>query len=199
MSQERITKVIAILVIGIIVVIANKLRAGKMSDFSKKLGFEELKDVSAYISTILNFEVFKLTSKVNIILTKVIDNNTKIYIIDHQYHSVATQTLFLLESTELNLPDFTLKPKTLLKSSTIELDAFPKFSSKYILEGEEKEKIINSVFDSKLVDFLLERKKILIEVKDNKIMMYKKQIKVKTEKLPIHVDEIVELFNLLKK
>tara|TARA_Y100001934_G_C12169221_1_gene685865 strand:+ start:99 stop:884 length:786 start_codon:yes stop_codon:yes gene_type:complete len=124
--------------------------------------------------------------------------NTKFAIFDREYtdrcrdsYTTEKYTAIYFSSEKLNLPRFTLKPEgfgdqvaTLanlnlitIKSEYQDIDftSHPEFSKRFLLQGEDEQKI-RTVFTDKLLDYFSTHEKITIEGKGKDLLVYRETI-----------------------
>lgn len=90
-------------------------------------------------------------------------------------------TVIQISDTSLTIPDFALEPEglwskfsELVNGKDIDFNAFPVFSKKYYLRGED-EIGIRKFFDESVVQFLENKEEMHIECHKNKLLLYKKR------------------------
>lgn len=89
------------------------------------------------------------------------------------------QTVVAMESPELEIPSFTLRPEMLfdwfgsiMGFQDIDFDDHPQFSKMFVLKGDNEE-AIRRFFDSELLDFFASRKGIAFEGAPGKFIYFK--------------------------
>jgi MFS superfamily sulfate permease-like transporter len=107
-------------------------------------------------------------------------------------------TTLLINNIGKTIPDFELrkedqldKLKQYIGIDDINFAEYPTFSSKYMLKGNEEEKI-RLLFNQKLIEFLEQNDEYLLEAKHNDILIYTEKTAVMT------VEEVQKLFNFGK-
>lgn len=90
-------------------------------------------------------------------------------------------TMVQLSETDLHIPDFALEPESLwsklsegVSGKDIDFAAYPVFSKKYYLRGEN-ETTIHTFFDESLIRFLENREEMHIECHKNRLVFFKKR------------------------
>jgi hypothetical protein len=99
-----------------------------------------------------------------------------------------TRTVFLFQSTQLNLPHFRLRP--LNTTAGVKFHQFPKFSLQYYLACSEEEQI-RSVFNTKVLSFFENRnhKFLSAEGLDTLLLFYKTDMKIAPEEIREYFEE----------
>jgi len=137
----------------------------------------------------------------------------RIKIFDYQYetgHSnsrrTVAQTVFLMRSKNLGLPQFVMKPETIFNKlgnyfgmqQDIDFERFPKFSGNYLLQGEDEEYIRFKMTDEILHFFSRERGWHLEGV-NYYLILYKENHRLKANSIPQLYERGMGLFNILKE
>ena len=98
-------------------------------------------------------------------------------------------TVMLLESEDLNLPDFTLQPETLGDSigawftgEDIDFEAYPRFSREYFLRGQD-EGAVRALFTDKLLQLFTANLDWVVESQDDCLLLYRKDRRPEPEEL----------------
>jgi len=169
------------------VFIYEKKRTEELELVAQKLGFSFSKTGSVYTED--DYKKFKLFSQgrskkiKNKIWKK--DKHSDIAIFEYSYttgsgkHSnTHRQTVLSIKSKDLNAPAFELKPENAMHKlgqlfgyQDIDFEAFPDFSKRYLLRGENVEKITR-FFTPNLISFFEKINKCYIEVREGMFVFY---------------------------
>ena len=113
------------------------------------------------------------------------------------------QTVFQFQSERLKLPGFTLGPENVFHKigkafgyQDINFEAFPEFSSKYLLRGQDEE-AIRKVFNQELIAQFEKGYKLSVETSGNVLIFYRSGKKVKPENLSETLEKMRQIFQLL--
>lgn len=99
------------------------------------------------------------------------------------------QTVLSITSTQLNLPSFVLKPENALHKigqifgyQDIDFEKFPEFSKRFLLRGDDEERI-RSVFTSSLIRYLEKNPNLCLEAKNQTLIIYQDGQRCKTHEI----------------
>ena len=113
------------------------------------------------------------------------------------------QTVFQFQSERLKLPGFTLCPEHVFHKigkafgyQDIDFEAFPEFSSKYLLRGKDEDDI-RKLFNQELIAQFEKGDKLSVEASGNIIICYRSGKKVKPENLSETLENMRQIFQLL--
>lgn len=115
-------------------------------------------------------------------------------------------TVVQVSETDFQIPDFALEPEGLwsklfegVAGKDIDFAAYPVFSKKYYLRGEN-ETLITSFFSEQIIHFLENREEMHIECHRNRLLIYKKRDLLESSEI-LYVSKFAEDFLqlLLKK
>ena len=115
-------------------------------------------------------------------------------------------TVVQVSETDFQIPDFALEPEGLwsklfegVAGKDIDFAAYPVFSKKYYLRGEN-ETLITSFFSEQIIHFLENREEMHIESHRNRLLIYKKRDLLESSEI-LYVSKFAEDFLqlLLKK
>jgi hypothetical protein len=148
-------------------------------------------------------------------------SNTKFAIFDREYtvrcddsYTTKKYTAIYFSTANLNLPRFTLKPEgfgdqvatlaqlnlSTFKSEYQDIDftSHPEFSKRFLLQGEDEEKI-RAIFTDKLLGYFLTHQKITIEGKGNILIVYRESIlqsddRISTDQWTAFMDTAYQVF-----
>jgi len=184
--------------------VANRLKM----DFIEQEEYSVTREVS-------DFELFRQGQKrmaSNIMQQQDEWMEDRVKIFDYQFESgygksrrTVAQTVFLMRSKNLGLPQFVMKPETIFDKlgsyfgmkQDIDFDRFPKFSGNYLLQGEDEEYIRFKMTDEILHFFSRERGWHLEGV-NYYLILYKANHRLKASSIPQLHERGMGLFNILK-
>lgn len=120
------------------------------------------------------------------------------------HQSTVSQTVALLESPDLQLPAFALRPENMLDKlggaiglhRDINLEDHPRFSRTFLLICDD-ESAVREVFHKQLVEKLENRKGISMEAVPGLVIIYNSRHRKKAEHLKSFFAESLELYHLL--
>ena len=195
-----------VLVIGILAIARHleKVRREALEKFASELSL----DFHPFGHDELNAQIqgFKLfNSGHSRKMTNVIIGETdlvKVAIFDYRYTTGSGknshthhQTVVSMESPNLEIPSFTLRPESLfdwfgsvMGFQDIDFDEHPKFSKMFVLKGENVEAIRN-FFDMEILDFFAERKGITFEGFPGQFIYFKGGRTTKPEDMRSYLEE----------
>lgn len=114
------------------------------------------------------------------------------------------QTVFSLQSKRLALPQMLLKPETFFHKigawigmQDLDFEAYPEFSSKYLLQGEEETRV-RSVFDDDVVRFFIVGKKWYMESIGYYLVLYRARELFEPASIKQLLSEGGSLYQMLK-
>ncbi|MFK8102411.1 MAG: hypothetical protein AB8G15_07800 [Saprospiraceae bacterium] len=114
------------------------------------------------------------------------------------------QTLFFVQSKQLELPAFSIQPRSFMhkvgqflgfRKNQIPFPDFPAFEKRYVVKGQE-ETLVQRAIQPALIEFLLNEKPWYVEGIGYYLIFYNK--KIEREKLRSFHKKGVEVFRLLK-
>lgn len=113
-----------------------------------------------------------------------------------------TYTVAAMESDQLKLPQFSLRPENifdkvsgLLGFKDINFTQHPQFSNQFLLKGPDPE-AIRAFFDPSLLDFFVSRGAILVEAQAGKLICHRAKTQ-KPEQLTALLDEAYKIFGAI--
>lgn len=119
----------------------------------------------------------------------------------HTHH----QTVVVLKSAALNLPDFSLKPQHIFHNigkvfgyQDIDFDSHPLFSEKYLLRASN-EKAIRNLFSPKVLEYFEARPGLSTEAGLDELVFFRASKRAKPEDLPQLLKDSFHVYTLLKK
>jgi len=187
-----------------------KKRIGELRGISKKLGFafrskvgsgfvEKIKDFYAYDREGSNPEAKNImTGNKNGLQVSVFDFYYTIG--DQKVSTRYSQSILLVESGELNLPFFILRPESFLDKigslfggQDIDFDSNPDFSDHYLLRGEDENRI-RQTFSPAVISYYEQNHGVYTEGNDNKLLFFLEMGKdlIRPEKVPDLMNEGLE-------
>ena len=204
-----LTLVTFVLLIGVPVFFMlrhEKKRTKQLSKISSDLKLSFYPDGKDSIFESISFGIFDYGSVSNMMHGKV--SNAEFAIFDHGYtsgsgdnSSTYEQTAIYFNSTNLNLPRFTLSPEYLLHKigsafgyQDIDFPTHPDFSKRFLLRGEDETKI-RALFTNKLLNFLESQQKITIEGGGNQLILYRDNKRIRPEEWQNFIDQGFQFFD----
>ena len=196
-----------VLLVGGIIVLGKhfeKIRREALEKFASELSLDFYPSGHDELHSIL--QSFKLFNKGHSRkMTNVIMGETEIVnvaMFDYSYttgsgkhQSTASQTIVAMESKDLGIPSFTMRPEHLfdwvgsaLGFQDIDFDDHPNFSKTFVLKGEE-ETTVREFFDNELLDFFAEKKGITFEGSPGRFIYFKGGRKTKIEDMRAYLEE----------
>ena len=193
----------------------NPSREGQLRAVAHRLGmdFIEMEEYSV-VREVSDFELFKqgrnrLAYNIMQKSDEWMENNIKIF--DYQFEvgfgknrRIVAQTVFLIRSKKLGLPQLILKPESFFHKiasyfgkQDIDFERFPKFSGQYLVQGEDEEYIRFKLTDEILHFFSRERGWHLEGV-NYYFIFYKENHRLRASSVPQLYERGMGLFNLLK-
>jgi hypothetical protein len=99
------------------------------------------------------------------------------------------QTVMVVESPDLNLPEFRLQPERALqlKGGDIDFERYPEFSKRYLLQGDEAH--VRAVFRPEVLDHFQRLEGINVEAAGGQMIVYRRRQRVAAK----DVREFVEM------
>ena len=162
----------AMIALAIIGYIADQRRTDAVKQLADTMGFSYLEDSSSYLpDTIWQFDLFNKgrRRKVRNLIQGNLDAGN-VAIGDYQYTTGSgkhkhtyRQTVVFIESDQLHLPSFLLSPENIFHKIgdlfgyyDIDFDAYPEFSTRYLLRGSN-ERAIRQQFHDGVLSFYQRR------------------------------------------
>ncbi|MFQ5445593.1 MAG: hypothetical protein ACE5FF_01555 [Saprospiraceae bacterium] len=192
-----------------------KQRKEELRQVAYSLGMEfHEKDEWGLLSLLKDFALFKKgfgRKAFNILQKKTGLLEEKISIMDYQYtvssgNSAVTfvQTVFFIQSKQLALPEMLLKPENFfhkigawLGMQDIDFVEHPEFSNKFLLQGEDEERIRRTM-NEKIMRFFLVEKKWCMESIGYYLVFYKERTQVKPAAVKSLYEKGMALYEHLK-
>ena len=193
----------------------NPSREGQLRAVAHRLGmdFIEQEDYSV-TREVSDFELFRkgrnrLALNIMHKQDEWMQNNIKIF--DYQFETghrdqrrIVAQTVFLMKSKDLGLPQFVMKPESIWHKITsyfgkqdIDFDRFPKFSGNYLLQGEDEEYIRFKMSDE-ILHFFSRERGWHMEGVNYYLILYKENHRLRANSVSQLYERGMGLFNLLK-
>jgi hypothetical protein len=114
------------------------------------------------------------------------------------------QTVILLESDQLQLPSFVLRPENLLDKienvfghKDIDFEAYPNFSKHYLLRGNNEE-AVRKIFTDPNIAYYEEHPGLSTEVDGNRLIFYRGSKVVPVNKIQSFMEQGYDIFTLFK-
>jgi hypothetical protein len=191
-----------------------KKRTEELELIAKKLGFSFSKSGrESTESTHKNFELFSLGHSKelkNEMWGKDLDFTFSIFGYSYrtghgQNTMLYNQTVLSLQCKDLNLPKFDLKPEdTIYKIAQIfgyqdiDFEAFPFFSKKYLLRGDDENKV-RELFSPDVIKYFEQNQNICVESQGSNLIFYKKSKRSEPEEIhTFYKDGRTALLNFLE-
>ncbi len=189
-----------------------KKRTKQLSEISSDLKLSFYPEWKDSIFESISFGIFDYGNVSNMMHGEI--SNAEFAIFDHRYtsglvtmtgstknSSTYKQTAIYFNSTNLNLPRFTLSPENLLHKiesafgyQDIDFPTHPDFSKRFLLRGEDETKI-RALFTNKLLNFLESQQKITIEGGGNQLILYRDNKRIRPEEWQSFIDQGFQFFD----
>ncbi len=138
-------------------------------------------------------------------------NDVELAIFDYRYtigggknSQTHKQSVVYVRSAALDLPHFAVRPEGLFHKigsvfgyQDIDFESHPKFSSRYLLRGEN-EPAIRDVFTNERLSFFEEKEKICVEARGDQLVYYRQRKRVKPYEVEQLMHEGFGLFALFR-
>jgi len=118
-----------------------------------------------------------------------------------QNSHTAIQTVFQFESERLKLPAFIIRPENIFHKigqsfgyKDIDFDAYPEFSKKTLLRGED-ETTIRKLFNQEIVEIFKIGKGLVVEGKDQMMICYRSAKRIKPDRLRVEAEQMQNLYH----
>ncbi len=137
----------------------------------------------------------------------------RIKIFDYQFETgygksrrLVAQTVFLMRSKNLGLPQFVMKPETIFNKlgsylgmqQDIDFERFPKFSGNYLLQGDDEDYIRFKMTDE-ILHFFSRERGWHMEGVNYYLILYKENQRLRANSIPQLYERGMGLFNILKE
>lgn len=193
----------------------NPSREGQLRAVAHRLGMDFVEQEEYSVTReVSDFELFRKGK--NRLATNIMQKQDewmedRIKIFDYQFetgHSkdrrIVAQTVFLMRSKNLGLPQFVMKPETLFHKlahyfgkQDIDFERFPKFSGNYLLQGEDEEYIRFKMTDE-ILHFFSRERGWHMEGVNYYLILYKENHRLRANSVAQLYERGMGLFNLLK-
>lgn len=202
---------VGIVVVGLIVYLIirhEKKRREALRERAQTLGFTYTKKAGLdEIGKAREFHLFNVghSKRIRNLMARGADSTqTRIY--DYRYttgggqHShTHMQTVFQFESSRLKLPAFIIRPENIFHKigksfgyKDIDFEAYPEFSKKYLLRGEDEE-AIRKLFNQELIIRFEAKKGLIVEGKGPLLICYRSSKRVRPDDLWIMYESMQAL------
>ena len=193
----------------------NPSREGQLRAIAHRLGMDYLVEEEYSVTReVSDFELFRKGR--NRLATNILhkedewmENRVKIF--DYQFETghqnkrrIVAQTVFLMRSKNLGLPQFVMKPETFLHKianyfgkQDIDFDRFPKFSGQYLLQGDDEEFIRFKMTDE-ILHFFSRETGWHMEGVNYYLILYKENHRLRANSVPQLYERGMGLFKLFK-
>lgn len=122
-----------------------------------------------------------------------------------QHSRAVRQTVIAFRSPQLHLPEIALRPQNLFHRiggvfgyQDIDFDAHPKFSKKYLLRGNDEQKI-REVFTHELLAFFETEEGISVEAGGDRLISYRGGKRIRPEDVRSFMEEGLQVFRLFRR
>lgn len=122
-----------------------------------------------------------------------------------QHSRAVRQTVIAFRSPQLHLPEIALRPQNLFHRiggvfgyQDIDFDAHPKFSKKYLLRGNDEQKI-REVFTHELLAFFETEEGISVEAGGDQLIFYRGGKRIRPEDVRSFMEEGLQVFRLFRR
>ena len=214
--------IIGLILVGLLILRAQKLieqRLKKLKDFAEQMGMEcSAKGDSALLESLSAFDLF---SQSGVKITNVLHGDSEqlgygeefeVRILEYTYQSgesTISQTVICFRSSQLSLPDFSMRPEhffhkigSVLGYQDIDFESHPtavEFSKKYLLRGKDEQKIRALFTDAVLTFFAAHPDKVCVEGSDDQLIWYQPGKIIEPEDIPAFMKEGFEVFRLFAR
>ena len=121
-----------------------------------------------------------------------------------QHSRSVRQTVIAFRSPELHLPQFALRPENLFHKigaafgyQNIDFDAHPKFSKKYLLRGNDEQKI-REVFTRQLLAFFETEEGVSVEADGGRLIFYRRGKRIRPEDVGPFMEQGLRVLRLFR-
>lgn len=136
-------------------------------------------------------------------------DEVRISIFDYSYttgsgknQSTTRQTITSLDSSQLSIPEFTMRPEGMLDKiggvlglQDIDFDSHPEFSKMFVLKGPNEERI-RVVFGPKILTYFEQNKGLSIEAFPGSLIFYRARQKLKPSDVKNSLELAYQIFGL---
>ena len=190
----------------------------KFKDFAEQMGMEfSAKGDRALRESLAAFDLF---SQGGVRITNVLHGDSEqlgygeefeVRTLDFTYQSgksTISQTVICFRSSQLSLPDFSMRPEyffhkigSKLGYQDIDFESHPtavEFSKKYLLRGKDEQKI-RALFTDEVLAFFAGQDKICVEGFSSHLCFYRARKLIEPEDIPAFMKEGFEVFRLFAR
>ena len=193
----------------------NPSREGQLRAVAHRLGMDFIEEEEYSVTReVSDFELFRKGRNrlaYNILHKQDEWMEDRIKIFDYQFETgrrnqrrIVAQTVFLMRSKNLGLPQFVMKPETIFHKiasyfgrQDIDFEQFPKFSGNYLLQGEDEEYIRFKMTDD-ILHFFSQERGWHMEGVNYYLILYKENHRLRASSIPQLYERGMGLFNILK-
>ena len=211
--------IIGLILVGVLILHVRKLgeqRTKKFTDLAEHMGMEfSAKGDSALLESLSAFDLFDGSG---VKITNVLHGDSEqlgygeefeVRILEHIYssgESTISQTVICFRSSQLSLPDFSMRPEhffhkigSVLGYQDIDFESHPtaaEFSKKYLLRGKDEQTIRALFTDTALTFFAAHPDEVCVEGSDDQLIWYQPGKIIEPEDIPAFMKEGFEVFRL---
>jgi len=211
-----IIPIIAVILIIIVWVQYEKQRTKEFKQVAEEMGFifyPKGDDMQLHIGVTTRLSDFHLFSqgrsrKIRNMLHGV-SEQLEVGIFGYQYTTgggqssdTVRQSVIYFRSPELNLPQFALRPENLFHNiggvfgyQDIDFDSHPQFSKKYLLRGNDEQKV-RELFATEVLGFFEGQDGISTEGGGDQLIFYRRRKRIKPEDVRPFMEEGLQVFRL---
>lgn len=191
---------------------ADKKRREGLQRVAEEMGLEFFTEGSSTLqSQLTGFKLFRTgRSRKMSKLIQGASDEVQISIFDYRYtvgggknSHTYSQTVAALQSRELSVPDFTLRPESMLdklggmiRMSDIDFDSHPKFSSTYLLKGPN-ENAIRALFGPQLLSYFEQQSGICVEAAPGMLILFRTGRKISPAGIKEFLSKGYEVYGML--
>ncbi len=190
--------------------VLEKRRTEAFKQFADEVGLEFVPVDSTRLRSIRSqFSLFSRGS-VQVIKNVIVGDSGEVEIASFDFHyesgtgknkTTSKQTVAVINSKQLKLPEFQLRPESILDKvgaflgmADINFDNHPQFSAAFVLQGPDVE-AIRKLFTAKILDFFVSRPGIHVEGGPAGLLIYRKTLRT-PEEIRAVLAEAYEIFGL---
>ena len=219
MSSVIPLAIIGLILVGLLILHVRKSseqRTKKFKDLAEQMGMEfSAKGDSALLESLSAFDLFDGSG---VDITNVLHGDSEqlgygedfeVRTLEFTYpsgESTISQTVICFRSSQLSLPDFSMRPEhffhkigSVLGYQDIDFESHPtaaEFSKKYLLRGEDEQTIRALFTDAVLTFFAAHPDKVCVEGSDDQLIWYQPGKIIEPEYIPAFMKEGFEVFRL---
>lgn len=198
------------LIVGYIVL--QRKRTGNLRALAESMGFSfEPRGDAAFLKSLQHFHLFSQghSRKIRNLVQGQVEG-IDVAVFDYTYNPfgkkrVRHQTVVLLESGDLQLPAFSLRPEGVLHRlgrlvgyQDIDLEAYPTFSKQYVVQGEDEEQV-RSVLSAEAVAHYEALERMSTEGAGNQLVYYRASKRAPVEGVEQLMEEGLQAAKMLRR